>query len=91
MFKQTKTKEDNQMSKLKKRNDVFIVESNIPVPPISTGPKSSKSMISKDMNSGQSFLVSDTKSAQRVYAAAKKMGVRIITRKVDDGVRIWRK
>lgn len=91
MFKQTKTKEDNQMSKLKKRNDVFIVESNIPVPPISTGPKSSKYDFMKDMNSGQSFLVSDTKSAQRVYAAAKKMGVRIITRKVDDGVRIWRK
>lgn len=79
------------MSNLKKRNDVFIVESNIPVPPISTGPKSSKYDFMRDMLSGQSFVVRDTKAAQAVYGAAKKMGIAVITRKVDDGVRIWRK
>lgn len=79
------------MSNLKKRNDVFIVESNIPVPPISTGPKSSKYAFMRDMLSGQSFVVRDTKAAQAVYGAAKKMGIKVITRKVDDGVRIWRK
>lgn len=81
------------MSNLKKRKDVFIVESNIPVPPISTGPKASKYDFLKDMTTGctQSFLVPDTKTAQSVYGAAKKMGIAVITRKVDDGVRIWRK
>lgn len=88
---QTKTTKENPMSNLKKRNEVFIVESNIPVPPISTGPKSSKYDFMKDMSSGQSFLVADAKQAARVYAAAKKFGVGIITRKTNDGVRIWRK
>lgn len=86
-----KSKQEKQMPNLKKRKDVFIVESNIPVPPISTGPKASKYDFLKDMVGGQSFLVPDTKTAQSVYGAAKKMGIAVITRKVDDGVRIWRK
>jgi len=85
------TNEVTPMAKTTQRKDVFVVESHVPVPPIKTGRRSSKYDFMKDMTVGQSFVVADHRQAQRVYAAAKKMGVGIITRKTDEGVRIWRK
>lgn len=85
---------ENEMSKSKQTNrnsDVFIIESNIPIPPIKTKPRTSKYDFLKKMENGQSTVVSDEKKAQRVYVAAKKYGIKVTQRKMEDGsVRIWR-
>ena len=85
---------ENDMSKSKQTNrqsDVFIIESNIPIPPIKTKPRGSKYDFLKKMENGQSVVVSNQKKAQAIYAAAKKYGVKVTRRKMENGsVRIWR-
>jgi hypothetical protein len=69
------------------------VENGIPLPPAwGRGKSVSWSFVAK-MKVGQSFLADDrsqTRVAAKLQYWAEKLGWKFTTRKVDEGVRVWR-
>ena len=70
--------------------NAVVLEDNVPVAPINRGSTSPYVKALSEMQEGQSFVVPE-KKLQTIRANAKKMGVKIITRSVDEeNVRVWR-
>lgn len=57
------------------------IEKGIPIPELSWA---AETLLSMDV--GDSILVDD---ARKYYASAKKVGATVVSRKQNDGVRIW--
>ena len=61
------------------------IEKGIPIPPIQTRYPLS------DMAKGDSFMLPvKTKDFHNVYACAKRKGITVSVRKVQNGFRVWR-
>lgn len=69
----------------------LAIEDGIPIPPATTRQGSNITLL-KSMKPGQSvfFGAADVKKATRFYRVAKKIGVPIVIRKVEGGMRMWR-
>ena len=66
----------------------YKIEKNIP---ISKHGKTGKwSSIGKQMEIGDSVLVNSRKEATSISIALKKTGYKGVTRKVDNGIRVWK-
>ena len=66
----------------------YKIEKNIP---ISAHGKTGKwSSIENKMEVGDSVLVSNRKEAVGISTAVKRKGYTVVTRKVDNGVRVWK-
>jgi hypothetical protein len=66
----------------------YKIEKNIP---ISKHGKTGKwSSIENQMEVGDSILLSNRKEAQGISTAFKRKGYKALTRKVDNGIRVWK-
>lgn len=66
----------------------YKIEKNIPV---STHGKSGRwSILTSEMEIGDSILVETRKKATSICIALKRSGYKPVTRKVDGGVRVWK-
>ena len=66
----------------------YKIEKNIP---ISAHGKTGKwSSIGNQMEIGDSILVSNRKEALSISMALKRKGYKALTRKVDNGIRVWK-
>lgn len=69
---------------------LYQIEDNVPIPEISEGYGKRKSVI-QQMREGQSIMVDSKKEANSFYVAARRLGVKMRRKKVDEGkFRIWR-
>ena len=65
------------------------IEKNIPIPAKSTGPKELYPPLLKQMQIGDSILLTTSQYAG-LNLAARKMGIKITSRAVDNKRRVWR-
>lgn len=77
---------------------MFEIEKNVPIPPKSRNERDSKYPL-RQMAAGDSFLIAIPDGApkeqyaraqQSVQSYASRWKVKVTTRKVDGGVRVWR-
>jgi len=65
------------------------IEKNIPIPEKNTGPKELYPPLLKQMQIGDSILLTTSQYAG-LNLAARKMGIKITSRAVDNKRRVWR-
>jgi len=71
------------------------VDKNVPIPPAYSGHKSGRKNIEllKKMDVGDSIFFPDmttTQAYNKVFSSAQRLGIKLTSRSVDDGARIWR-
>ena len=66
----------------------YKIEKNIPIS--EHGKKGKWSSIGKQMQIGDSVLVNSRKEAVSISVVLKRTGYKAVTRKVDNGVRVWK-
>lgn len=72
--------------------NTFVIEKNIPLPEKKTGAKSVYADLMKRLDVGDSVLF-DTSNFNKtvgICEAARKLGMKMASRKVDKGIRVWR-
>lgn len=71
------------------------VDKDIPIPPAYSGRKSGRKNIEllRKMDVGDSIFfpgMTTTVAYNKVFSSAKRLGIKLTSRSVDDGARIWR-
>jgi len=75
---------------------MYQIEKDIPIPSISHKNRPSTIYPLKQMEIGDSFFVPDNDKGKKstvrsaVLVIAKRIGIKIVTRKVEGGLRVWR-
>ena len=67
----------------------MVVEKNIPIPGKKRGDATEANAVAK-MKVGDSVLAVDRKQFQRVLYYAKQQKIKVTTRQLDKGTRVWR-
>lgn len=72
---------------------MYPIDKGIPIPKINHD-KPSTTYPFKEMNVGDSFLIPDGEKKSTARSAAliiaKRMGIKVLTRKIEGGLRVWR-
>jgi hypothetical protein len=66
----------------------MTIEKGIPVPPIERGHRRWRFLL--EMKDGESVFVDSNQARSAALMFAKRSGLRIVSRKVDGGYRLWR-
>ncbi len=70
---------------------MIVIEKNIPIPAAGGRPFGEDIQALRSMEAGDSFVI-DAKRRNTLLQRSKKHGLKVITRKTDDGkVRVWKK
>ena len=80
---------------MRKQRTVIIDESNIPIPPVRTGPKGGSRFFYpfNKLQKGESFFVEGIEARNlggSVSHAERVLGYKFVTRTMDGGARVWR-
>lgn len=65
------------------------IDNNIPVPKRTGNDKGITSTM-RLLKKGESFLMPQGCSRQNVYISSHRVGIKVIARKTEEGIRIWR-
>lgn len=69
----------------------FVIESGIPIPPKAKGKaRTGFTGAIEALKVGDSLLISDASKRANACTVAERLGYKVVTRAVDEGVRMWR-
>jgi len=68
----------------------YKIEKNIPISAHGHNRSGHWTKIIKEMEVGDSVVVKDRKKANSITLSIKRLGYKPITRKVDNGIRVWK-
>lgn len=69
--------------------NAYKIERGIPIPP-KGGERTGLTATLRALDVGDSFLIANEKERLRALHFASRAGVKIATRKVEGGIRVWR-